>query len=101
MSHMSRLTSQNCSIVVAVMLGITLFSAQSIAQSHFSDPHAGLAVHGAGDAAEISQIAQQVYKSANDELGKWLELASKNKLEMEKPDDVAKTYVQIQQIGRA
>lgn len=84
---------------------LTLFTAgtakPAIAQSHFSDPHAGLAVHGAGEPAEYAGIASQLYKSANEEMGKWLELASKNKLDAEKPDDVAKTWVQIQQIARA
>jgi hypothetical protein len=80
---------------------ISFWSAHANGQSHFGDPHAGLAIHGAGDAAAFGQTASGLYKAANDELGKWLDLASKNKLDAQKPDDVAKTYVQIQQMGRA
>ena len=39
-------------------------------QAHFGDPHAGLAVHGAGEASELGQVAAKLYKSANDDLGK-------------------------------
>jgi hypothetical protein len=72
-----------------------------LAQVHFGDAHAGLAVHGTGDAAALGQLAAQLYKGANDDLAKWIEQGNKNKLDAAKPADVAKNYVQIQQIARA
>lgn len=80
---------------------LALSAASARAQSHFTDPHAPLAIHGAGDAAQLGQIAAQLYKSANDDLGKWIEQGNKNKLDAAKPADVAKNFVQIQQLGRA
>ncbi len=91
-----------CQLITAFVF--TLVGARSqvaFGQAHFGDPHAGLAVHGAGDAAELGQVAAKLYKSANDDLGKWIELGNKNKLDSAKPADIAKLFVQIQQLARA
>lgn len=87
-----------CSLTFIVVASPLHFS---FAQAHFSDPHAGLAVHGAGDVAELAQTAAKIYKSANDDMGKWIELGNKNKLDSAKPIEIAKLYVQIQQLQRA
>lgn len=99
---MSQIASRFC---FALIISSQFFPAWNLhslyAQVHFTDPHAGLAIHGTADTAELGQLAAQIYKSVNEDLGKWVELGNKNKLDAEKPADVAKMFVQIQQIGRA
>lgn len=99
---MNRLAIRVCFVVASANISFMLLGPlPAQAQVHFSDPHLGLAVHGTADTTELAQLAAQLYKSANEDLGKWIEQGNKNKLDAAKPADVAKIYVQIQQVGRA